>query len=389
MDTTKANIQTGRKRSRFYQKLTSSIILVVFTLLTLALPVGAADSPEPAAPEKTPEVTLTLNQAIALAIDNSDAIKKAGKEIDRTRELRDYANDQLNYIPKNPVEPQIQIPYASMLSADLTWQMSKKSYTSEEDSVALDTCKKYWDLLQAQEKLRNEELGLSKAQQLLANAQVSHRVGVVANPDLVAAEVMYSGSRASVETARNDLDKAFDVFNLQIGVGPQERPVLTEPAVYEPLEIQDLEREVSRVLETSPKLWLAKEMVSMQDVLADMALYTGAYTPYKARRIAVEQAELDYTNAKDLFKEITRSLYYAVIDLEEAYNATGESLRLAEENLRVKKLKFEVGMATKSEVTAAEFDVASAKKKQNDLAYQHAYMKLAFEKPWAYVSSGQ
>jgi outer membrane protein TolC len=214
-------------------------------------------------------------------------------------------------------------------------------------------------------------------------------VGVIADPELVAAEVQFNGAKANVEIARNDLTKAYISFNQKVGLKPEDKPVLSEPAVFEPLVIQNLEHEVSRVLETSPKVWLAKEMVRMQKILADMTMYTGAYTPYKARKISVEQAELDYMNAKDLFKEITRSLYYTVIDLEEGYKAAQEGLRLAEENLRVKKLRFEVGMTTKSEVTAAELDVANAQNNLNDLAYQHAYLKLAFEKPWAYISAGQ
>jgi len=383
MDTTCSTFKTSRQR--FSQKLTAVLLVVVFSILSLTIPAGASESAEPA----EPEITLTLNQAIALAIKNSKAIQKAGKEINRTEELREYALDQLDYLPKNPTEQMIQIPYANMLSADLTWQMSKKTYNEQEDTVALDTCKKYWELLQAQEKLQNEELALNKAQQQLANAQVSHRVGVIADPELVAAEVQFNGAKANVEIARNDLKKAYISFNQKVGLNPEDKPVLSEPAVFEPLVIQNLEHEVSRVLETSPKVWLAKEMVRMQEILADMTMYTGAYTPYKARKISVEQAELDYTNAKDLFKEITRSLYYTVIDLEEGYKAAQEGLRLAEENLRVKKLRFEVGMTTKSEVTAAELDVATAQKNLNDLAYQHAYLKLAFEKPWAYISAGQ
>lgn len=114
--------------------------------------------------------------------------------------------------------------------------------------------------------------------------------------------------------------------------------------------------------------------------------YTGEYKPYLARKIEVEQAELDAASTKKLFDQITRSLYYGAKSLEEAYAGAQEGLTVAEENLRVAKAKQKVGMATVADVAAAEKAVAEARSALLQLACQHAYMKLAFAKPWAYLT---
>lgn len=59
-------------------------------------------------------------------------------------------------------------------------------------------------------------------------------------------------------------------------------------------------------------------------------------------------------NSVVMFEEITRSLYYGVKSLEESYAGTQERVRAAEENLRVPRVKFDVGVATAADVAAAE-----------------------------------
>jgi len=41
-------------------------------------------------------------------------------------------------------------------------------------------------------------------------------------------------------------------------------------------------------------------------------MYKGEYTPYDARKIEVEQAELNAASAKKIMEEITLSLYYNI-----------------------------------------------------------------------------
>ena len=122
----------------------------------------------------------------------------------------------------------------------------------------------------------------------------------------------------------------------------------------------------------------------MKTILEDLAYYTGDYTPYKIRQIDTKKAELDISTAKDATDTLTRSLYYAVRTLEEKYPAAEQAVKLAEENLRVAETKFQVGMAVRADVVAAQASLADARQGLMQLKVNHAYLKLALEKPWAY-----
>jgi len=135
-------------------------------------------------------------------------------------------------------------------------------------------------------------------------------------------------------------------------------------------------------------VWLAEQKVTLAKWAADLMYFTGQYTPYKARQIAVEQAELDATSAKETIRTVTRGLYLKALTVEESYRAAQETLRSAQENLRVAKAKYDVGLATRADVVAAEVKVAQSAQSVADLARQHAYLKLAFEKPWAASGGG-
>jgi len=135
---------------RYTRKLVSVAAAVVLFLGVLA---PAAWAKEPATPE------LSLERAIELALAHSESVKRAEKEIDRTEEWREYRAEELDYIPIGaPGSAAVEVPWSQLLLADLEWRMSKKSLAAEKDKVALDTCKKYWDVLQAQEKVKASQL---------------------------------------------------------------------------------------------------------------------------------------------------------------------------------------------------------------------------------------
>jgi outer membrane protein len=258
------------------------LMAICFLTGALAIPVAAK---EPASPE------ISLNQAIGLALQYSEGVKKAEKDIDRTREWRDHRANQLDYVPLGADGSAfIEVPWAQMLTADLQWRMSKKQLTAEQDTVALDTCKKYWDILSAQEKVKSGQAALDSAMKQLQNARAGYQAGMITKSVLIGAEAKYKAAQASLEAAKNDLDSSYIAFNQLVGLWPEDRPVLTDTVEFNNLEIASLDYEVTKVLEDCPTVWLAQERVTLQGYLEDMMFYTGEYRPYQARKIEVQQA---------------------------------------------------------------------------------------------------
>ncbi|MDF9409873.1 MULTISPECIES: TolC family protein [Pelotomaculum] len=358
------------------KKYLISIAIFLFAIL-VAMPALAAD---PAKPE------LTLNDAIARALANSNAVKKATVEIDRTKELRDDAADSIHFTPSTPPgDPATERAWANVVSADLTWRMTYKTLSVQQDSLALSTCKKYWGIQQAIATLDADKAALKQADLDLQKARAQRRVGLISDGDVITAESKYATAKSTADKAQNDLDNDYVAFNQTIGLNPQDRPVLTDELKLEPLEKNlDLDVVVSRAIDSSPSIWLATEKVKIQEYAKDSMFYTGSYNPYIAREDAVKQAIYDSMSAKDAAELLTRNLYYSIRSLEDNSPAAEQAVKKAEEDLRVANVKYQVGMNTRADVAAAESALVQAKKSLLDLKANHAYLKLAFQKPWAY-----
>ncbi|MEW5952346.1 MAG: TolC family protein [Bacillota bacterium] len=336
----------------------------------------------------TPEIG--LNEAISIAINKSNTLKKVNLEIDKAYENRQEADDELDYtpVPGNIYNPMVGAAWYSLLSHDLSWQMSKRNYIVEEDRIVLETCQKYWNVLVAQEKYKVSKHNLKKSEIELANIRALVNVGMAPqgmSPAMAIkqAEGKKAASFAAYVTAENELSKAYEALNKLIGLWPEDRPILKDNILFTPLEDVALDAHVRSVLDHSPSVWLAEEAVSMAKYAQSMMFAMGKYTPYEVRKIEVQQAELDSMNARDAIRMATREMYYALRNIEEAYASTEKGIQTAQEALRVIKLLYEVGMATELDVVQAEEALAEVKQGLVDLSAQHAYLKMAFQKPWA------
>lgn len=357
------------------KRLILLLATAAFVFLT-AIPVLAK---EPATPE------LTLSQFVSLALEHSETVKKAASEVDLTWENHDYQSEQLGFTPAGPSgSAEIESAWSGVMTASLKYSMAKRSYTVAEDSEALNACKKYWAVQSALSAVEVAKQSLQQADLDLNKARVSQRVGLIAQDALLSAESKQVGAKYALAKAQNDLDAAYTSLNQLIGLWSVDRPVLTDEITYTPMENKDEEYAVAFAISNSPSVWLAQQNVNLQEILKDLMLYTGSYRTYETRKIEVEQTELDAVSAKEAAEILARNLFYSVRVLEENYPSAEQSVKLAEENLRVAQIKYQVGMLTKADVAALETALFQARQSLLELKINHAYLKLALEKPWAY-----
>lgn len=340
---------------------------------------------------------LGLNDAVNMAIKKSVSLKSAELIVDRSYEQRKHASDQVDFAPVIPImgtyNPSFEAAWYNLLSADLSWQMSKRSQSMEEDRLVIDTCDKYWRIFKAKENVEVSKLSLKKAEQDLNRIQVMNRVGMSLqglSPQLalLQAQIAVEASRASLAAAENQLTSAYESFNQQLGLNANARPALKDYIEYHPVNIGDIDNHVVRVLDGSPSLWMAEERINIARYAQQLTAAKGQYTPYEIRKIEVQEAELASISARDAVRLMTRELYYGVRDLEEAYTVRDETITSAKEALRVNQLMYELGMATSNDVLQKELDLANAEQALLELIVQHNYLKMALQKPWAVTPQG-
>lgn len=376
------------------------VIISVFLAVTFWTPACLANEAAdlPVASVKTQQ--LKLNEAIDLALKNSKSLEKSKMEVEKAKEKKENASDAVDYAPTSQsasYNPQAEAAWYSLLSADLTWEMSKKTQTTEEDKLVLSICQKYWNVQKSQEAVRTKELALSVAEIATRRVQAMVRLGMTppeaaagSSPQavLTSAEADLVKAKSSLEEARNKLNSDYEALNQLLGFWPDDRPVLLDEVKFETLQIDNLDTEVQRVLEKSPSIWQAEEKITLAKFAYEAMWASGQYTAHEIREIEKEQSEIDAITAKDAVKLATRGLYYTVRNLEAGIPGAEKAVALAEESLRVAKLQFELGMITRENLVKAESALAQARQTLTDLVRQHAYMKLSFQKPWAVSSSG-
>lgn len=159
-------------------------------------------------------------------------------------------------------------------------------------------------------------------------------------------------------------------------------PVLTDDVEYIPLEITDLETEITRRLDSSPALWKAEQEVNLAELSLQLHTYTNIYN-YNSTRLNINKAELSAEQAKEQARQNMRTMYDQICSLQEQYNQQHQAILLAEDDLESARLKYEMRLIPKGELLSIEADLYSKRQGLKSLIYQHHILKLNFEKPWA------
>ncbi len=353
--------------------------------LILTLLISMFTFPPVYAAEPAQQLSLTMDQAMELAMKNNKTIKQADYDVERGEEVRDSLAKTVKFTPLEASSPVADRLFTSLVAADIGSQMAKKNKNMEEDKLIASVKKDYMGVLEASSNKEYAEKNLKNALVKANISRVSYQYGMVSKSQLFMADSTYKLAEGNLKTADVKLEKAYTTFNQTIGLGVSQRPILVDQPEYLPLDVDDLESTIVGILDRSPAIWLAEQNAQLSDV--KLRLYNWndpTREPYKAKEIDVEKAELSAVEAKEQLRGSLRGMYHSLRQLEEGYALAEEGLSIAEENFRVKELMYELGLANKVDYLSAELELAKAENELKSLIYQHETLKLYFEKPWTY-----
>jgi len=354
---------------RFIGRYFFIALLLVFSWTTICF---ASD--EPAQKEPT---ELTLDNAISRAVRYSKSIEKAKIDINKAKDARVSVPASYYY---NYVEGAETGIWASE-TTHFAYEKANKSYQTTYDSVILDVYENYYAILQKIEDVSLKTVALDKAKQDLNITKIFYNIGMGTTVAVYAAETNAAAKEADLSIAKVELDNAYASFNQLVSLDDGEYPVLVDRPEFKPIE-EDRDACLRRVMDDSPMLWTAEEAAAYMSSVANMTPTVGSAVTDED----VDKSKLDAKSAKDATRLLVYNLYAAVKKMEEGHATLEQTVKLNEENLRIIKLKFDVGMATKTDVINSENELLQVQKQLFDLECQHAYMSKVLEKPWAYSS---
>lgn len=357
--------------------------MIIFIIILAAPAVLAQDNATPLG-----EKQLTLQQAYQLATENSRTLKQAKLAADRAEEVKKFRMDYVTYTPSGPTPSGAAATFTAATMADIGYQMAVKSKAVEEDKLYLSVVEKYNNLLAAQQKLALSQQTYSNAQMQNKINQLSLALGMTSNIQFNIGYTGFETAKVEVQNAQTGLDKAYNEFNDLLGLNLKERPILLDKPVFEPMQVDNLEGVITRTLDNDPTVWMKEQSTHLEKLQLDLYNYMDpTRDPYEAEKIDVKKAELSEADTKNQINQLMHTMHNSMLQLEEAYLMKQKAAQIAEQSLTIKKLMYDVGMVSELDLNTAELDAAKANQELNNTVYQYESLKLAFQKPWAYVAN--
>lgn len=360
-------------------------ILILALIMVLALcPAALAD--EQTADTASGEMSLTYQKALEMALSKSNSYRNASLDIDRTYEVRKNASDKVKYAPLDSSNITASRAFIGLVQADLGWQMSQKTNDVTKDAIALSVKQSYNAVLQAAQKKKLADLSLQDASAQASLSQLKYQNGMASAIERSQYKGSLSASKESREAASKVLDDAYDAFNILVGLPSGSRPQLTDLPELKNMEEVDLDTKVSQVKDMSPSVWLADQKVSISKLTLDLfnPNDTSGSDNYEAKKIDVNKATNTASDEKNKLEKSVRAIYYKIRQLEGQYTGLQANLEVAEQGLKIARVKYDIGMAIKADLIASELAAEKLKQQMFDIAAQHQNLVMAFEKPWTY-----
>ena len=369
--------------------MSKKIVFLVGLLLLLTL------IPAVAAPAEDETLSLTLEEAMELALANNNqvelnrlSIEKAKLELEQAKHgAKKIDFDAIDAMPREMRAGlgldmyQLHLAkYVAPVASQAKLTIAEKQVELSENVLRLEVEKNYYELLRKKTALDNAQNALLRAQEQLRIAQESYKAGVLAKSDVVGAEVLVASKEAEVVNAQNQFDKAVMNLAQTLGLELYTKIVPSTQFSFEPVII-DLAKEVEKALEQDISVIGAKEGLKVAEVTFEQA--RGFYTPnvfmYREAEYGLEEAKVNLKKAQDEVELKVRNAYLDLLSAQKAYETLEKSLEAAKENYRVAKLRFEAGVATRLEMEQAADQLSEQEGSLMEMLYNYNLAAALFK----------
>ena len=347
-----------------------TVVFVASLMITVALPTAWAADPA------TPQIS--LKEAVQKALDNSHALKAAQNSIDKVDQQKDNLTP-VTSIPGSGVnaDPATEVAFTGLVSLGIQWESAKANLSEQKDNTTLDTLKQYYNIIACQDTVNRDQSNLAYAEQALSMVRAAYSAGLKTNADVMAAEKADEAGSKALDVDKNELDIAYISFNQLIGLSPQDRPELTDQMVYAPLQVDNLEYDAERAVESSKDLFKLNQLVAIAKLTEDFPYSISAsgqpvYTSHDISHYDTDSARQNLNLSTDAVRQEVRTLYKNIQEGEQQYAALQSALKSAQENLRVQKLMYDTGVTTLDQVKQAEAGCVGTQNGITLLVYKHA-----------------
>lgn len=359
------------------KKILLGLLLLAFTLVSVKVMPGIADSEGPK------EITLTLEQAVDMAIANNPQVGMAQADKKKKEISYKQAKEVGDKVEDTPIEATYEGKLLARLKpkiAEREGEQAAKVYNITIDGIKVQAENAYYSLIQAKEKQEIAGNTLKRADEQLRIAKLRYDLGNAAKVEVLGAEAVQAAARAGLTAARNDYKQKMLEFNkcLAIDLETSVKPSGVFEFEKQEFALQEL---LDRALVEDMSIIKAQDTYEMAKWSHDLvkSLYGSSY--YESRKAEQDMiaAGLSLEKTEDELVTKVHKSYYGYLALEEQYQYLLKSVEVKQEAYRLTQLSCENGMATLTEVQEASHALKEAEVNLSDCIYQYNILKSSLK----------
>lgn len=335
-------------------------------ILILAVLAGAMAFGEAPVPSEVP--VFTLDEAMETAKINSEDLRIADLDIEKSSLKRKEALDEQDALEGQtlyfgvPLETQLAMKMVKdgffIAAADMEIVLSQKGKELAEAGIEMAAKSSFYGLEAAKETYNIKIFGFERNQKLYDIAKTRYQIGLGTKQELLNAEAALNQAELEMKNALSDLYYQKLAFQNRLGLPLDGMVDIDYEKGYEPFDKESvkLEEKMALALENRFDVISKREAYKLQTLNYDLTTSLYSIGTYKGKQ-ALYDKEKAYNDTVKAEQNAELKVQKAYVDMVKAYRSIeslDKSLEAMKESFRLSQLSYELGMATLTDVQAAQ-----------------------------------
>lgn len=313
----------------------------------------------PPVPDLSGVNTLSIEEALNRAYKYNPDLRKAELQLDRAEILLEEAGKAVTFLATGDiaVAPGMRVAVNNYEQALIGYRTAKKAAEAEQARMEKDVVVAYAGVVKSLNQIELAQIALENYEQQAKLNQLAIVHGVLSNYDNQMSLLSLKQLKENVKLAEAAHQMAMAKLRNLLFQRPDWNPVLTSRPVIEQYKREDVSVEISRGADESIMQLAAKQAMDLENIKQ----YWGTLNqtdPYMDK-INRYLKELDYEQAQRDTRSTISELYHQSDILQQRISMGNIDLKQKEENFKINKLKYDIGIIPFRSITPGE-NMASA-----------------------------
>lgn len=340
-------------------------------------------TPAPTEPAVPDELTLTLQQAVDLAVKNNSNVQLAAVDRDKKSKSSAYAARTARDLEDSYIESAFAGKRAIYLVpriAERQKQQAEQVYEITINGVKIQAESAFYELIKARENEQIAANALQRADEQLRMANSKYAVGAIAKIEVIQNEAAQTAARAALTSAQSNSRQKMLELNKVIGLNMA--TIINPSGVF---EFKAESYELQSLLDRAGKE--AMQIITAQNN-ADIAQwnYQAYLDYYGSNNQDAQLAKEDVNAAQALLQQASNNIittvnqtYANYKSLEEQYQYLLKAVELSREAYRLQKLSYDVGMTTFEDVQKSSDNLQKAEASLSECIFAYNTIKSSMK----------